>query len=275
MPKGRRTRSRIGCTQCVRVSVKCNKGRPMCQRCVRLGFACGYSTRFIWKPHKPHEPSNNVVLSKPLITIRGCGICACPGRLTQSQLYNLFATGGNYLLHWTSPPQIYIVGKIARLYRQSPAVRCNMEALISLCNECCRLSSLTRIDRAIAQAKDIFGSDSSQVKQDVLTISTIILSQVAVRYTLTNHIVGIISLAVRLSSNNLDSKAADPHSLLEILGGLDMDAWIVGRLSEPLHGVERITGLSRPLLDLIARVSRNKDVSAELTHFIAQLPLPE
>ncbi|KAL2810169.1 hypothetical protein BJX63DRAFT_403057 [Aspergillus granulosus] len=287
MPKDRRTRSRTGCTQCVRVSIKCNEGRPMCQRCVRLAFACDYSTRFIWKPHKPPKPPKSVVRSKPPITTSDCGVCACPGRLTETQLYNLFVMDGNRLLHWASPSQSDLVGKIARLYHQSPVVRLNIEALMSLLNECCGLSSLTRIDLAISQTKEFFGSDSSHVDQDVLAISMILLSQVAMRagYTWTHHIAEILPLAVRLSSDNIHSATSDPHSLLEILGGLDMDAWIVGRRSEPLHvwttwcmgrqGIESITGLPRPLLDLIARVSRNEDVSAELRQFITLLPLPQ
>ncbi|KAL4795056.1 hypothetical protein BDV19DRAFT_180078 [Aspergillus venezuelensis] len=284
MPDGRRTRSRTGCTQCVRVSVKCNEGRPMCERCVRLGFACDYSMRIIWKPHNPSE---KVVLPKHPIASSDSGVCVCPGRLTGTQLYDLFVTSGNRLLHWTKSSKVDINGKIEQLYRQSPAVRCNIEALMSLSNECCRLSSLTRIDLAIAQTKNVFSLDSSLVDQDVMATSMVILSQVAMRagYTWTHHIAGILPLAVRLFSNTTGSTAGVSHSLLEILGGLDMDAWIVGRRTEPLHvwatwcmgrrGVEPITGLPRYLLDLIARVSRNEDVSTELRDFIAFLTLPE
>ncbi|OJJ06541.1 hypothetical protein ASPVEDRAFT_75638 [Aspergillus versicolor CBS 583.65] len=289
MPNARRTRSRTGCTQCVRVSIKCNEGHPICQRCLRLGFACDYSTRFIWKLHKPPNPSKRVIRSKPLIKSSGHGACACPGRLTETELCDLFLTNGNCLLHWTSPSHNDLVGQFARLNRQSPVVRCNVEALMSLSHDCCRLSSLTRIDRAISQTKDFLESDSSHADQDVLVTSMLLLSQVAMRagYTWTHHIEKILPLAVRMSQDSNHYTAADSHShsLLEVLGGLDMDAWIVGRRSEPLHvwktwcmgrqGIESITGLPRPLLDLIARVSVKEDVSAELHQFIGILPLPQ
>lgn len=61
---------------------------------------------------------------------------------------------------------------------------------------------------------------------------------------------------------------------LDILGGLDMDAWILGRQSAPNHvwarhcsgqpGIERITGLPRSLLDLIAQASLLLDVNEDL-----------
>ncbi|CAG7556455.1 unnamed protein product [Fusarium equiseti] len=69
---------------------------------------------------------------------------------------------------------------------------------------------------------------------------------------------------------------------LEILGGLDMNVWIVGRQSPPLHiwanyclngqGIEEVTGLPRSLLDLISLVSRGKDVSGSLQQYAAMLP---
>lgn len=61
-----------------------------------------------------------------------------------------------------------------------------------------------------------------------------------------------------------------------------MDAWIVGRQSEPLHvwarycrgrdGIDRITGLPRSLVDLISLTSRGEDVTEQLGHFIQRLP---
>jgi len=69
---------------------------------------------------------------------------------------------------------------------------------------------------------------------------------------------------------------------LEILVGLDMNVWIVGRKSLPLHiwakscrnsqGIEEMTGLPRPLLDLISLVSRGDDVSRDLQQYADILP---
>ncbi|KAF4416000.1 hypothetical protein FACUT_12942 [Fusarium acutatum] len=69
---------------------------------------------------------------------------------------------------------------------------------------------------------------------------------------------------------------------LEILGGLDMNAWIVGRQPAPLHiwatycrggeGIEDVTGLPRHLLDLISLVSRREDVLQELKQYAEVLP---
>lgn len=68
---------------------------------------------------------------------------------------------------------------------------------------------------------------------------------------------------------------------LEILGGLDMNVWIVNRQSPPLHiwanycqdrqGFEELTGLPRPLLDLISLVSRGEDVSRDLQQYAATI----
>jgi len=70
--------------------------------------------------------------------------------------------------------------------------------------------------------------------------------------------------------------------LLEAIGGLDMNVWVLCRRSPPLHiwarycsgrqGVEEITGLPRPLLDLIAQVSLQQNVIAELEHYLDGLP---
>ncbi|KAL2848176.1 hypothetical protein BJY01DRAFT_246501 [Aspergillus pseudoustus] len=60
-----------------------------------------------------------------------------------------------------------------------------------------------------------------------------------------------------------------------------MDTWIVGQRSKPLHvwanwcmgrqGIEPITGLPQPLIDLLARLSRLEDVTDELRQFLAGL----
>lgn len=74
---------------------------------------------------------------------------------------------------------------------------------------------------------------------------------------------------------------SERQQYLEILGGLDMDVWIVNRQSPPLHiwanycqnrqGFEELTGLPRPLLDLISLVSRGEDVSRDLQQYAATL----
>ena len=90
----------------------------------------------------------------------------------------------------------------------------------------------------------------------------------------------------------LEGAAADSDSdnamhrakQLELLAGLDMDAWIVGRQSPPVHiwahfctgrpGVESITGLPRTLLDLIALASLGQDVHYELVRWEPEPELP-
>ena len=74
---------------------------------------------------------------------------------------------------------------------------------------------------------------------------------------------------------------SERQQYLEILGGLDMNVWIVNRQSPPLHiwanycqnrqGIEELTGLPRPLLDLISLVSRGEDVSRDLQQYAATL----
>jgi hypothetical protein len=78
-----------------------------------------------------------------------------------------------------------------------------------------------------------------------------------------------------------DSAPGTKTALLEILGGLEMDCWILHRKSEPLHiwanycrgqeGVEDVTGLPRRLLDLISLVSWDKNVEGELKEYSAYL----
>jgi hypothetical protein len=51
---------------------------------------------------------------------------------------------------------------------------------MSLCSECCNLSTLTRIDRAIDEAKEFFNADLHP-DNEALTTCMVLLSQVAVR----------------------------------------------------------------------------------------------
>ncbi|KAF9893471.1 hypothetical protein FE257_010783 [Aspergillus nanangensis] len=205
--------------------------------------------------------------------------------LNETQLLNLFATDGSRVLHWTSPSQNEIVHQITQLCLQYPAVRYSIEALMSLCGgKCCSLSTFTRIDLAITQVKELFNSHPCHADENALAFSMVLLSQVAMRagYTWTHQISKILEFAIRPRGDDIAVSTTDSHQLLEILGGLDMNAWIVGRRSEPMHiwatwcmgryGIEPSTGLPRPLLDLIARASRNQDVSDELRQFIAHLP---
>lgn len=101
-------------------------------------------------------------------------------------------------------------------------------------------------------------------------------------YRWTHQISLILEVEVHQWSDQKMTGADDAYHVLEVLGGLDMDVWIVGRQSEQLHiwatwcmgrqGIEPITGLPRPLIDLIARVSLKEDVSCELRQFLATLP---
>lgn len=101
-------------------------------------------------------------------------------------------------------------------------------------------------------------------------------------YVWTHQLSNILEFAIRPLGDTVWVSTSESYRLLEVLGGLDMNAWIVGRRSEPLHiwatwcmgrqGIEPITGLPRLLMDLIARVSRGEDASDELGQFIALLP---
>lgn len=106
--------------------------------------------------------------------------------------------------------------------------------------------------------------------------------QMRAGYSWTHQIPQILEIESRPRRDDSMACTSDANHTLEVLGGLDMDVWIVGRQTEPLHiwatwcmgreGIEPITGLPRPLLDLIARVSRKEDVASELRQFIATLP---
>lgn len=103
--------------------------------------------------------------------------------------------------------------------------------------------------------------------------------QMRARYPWTHQLNHILCLTEKMQ--DWEVSPGDRLSILEILGGLEMDAWIVGRQSPAVHiwatycrgndGIETFTGLPRPLLDLISRVSRGEDVSEELESFIYSL----
>ncbi|KAL0933307.1 uncharacterized protein CTRU02_212270 [Colletotrichum truncatum] len=103
-------------------------------------------------------------------------------------------------------------------------------------------------------------------------------------YAWTRQVEQMLALVLGTNDHNL-SKGFLPleqHRMLEVLGGIEMDAWIVGRQSKPMHiwatycrgrqGIEPVTGLPRPLIDLISQVGRHEDVKEELGLFIAALP---
>jgi len=92
-------------------------------------------------------------------------------------------------------------------------------------------------------------------------------------YPWTGQLAPILPLALAYRETNVDGVETGCH-YLELLGGLEMDAWIAARQTKPLHiwsrycmgrqGIEASTALPRPLLDLISRVSRHEDVSHDL-----------
>lgn len=96
-------------------------------------------------------------------------------------------------------------------------------------------------------------------------------------YPWTNQIKLMLQLATTSTAEMQNGVRPDYQQHLEILGGLDMDAWILGRRSAPCHawvnhclgrpGIERITGLPRSLLDLIARASLLQDVHEDLQNW--------
>ncbi|QSS63839.1 hypothetical protein I7I51_00899, partial [Histoplasma capsulatum] len=153
--------------------------------------------------------------------------------------------------------------------------------------QCCRVSSLASVDRAITETMHFLTSPSANSNPKVSVFTMILLSQISMRagYTWTHQLPRILSLLLALPDNvsaAVETDACSQLNLLEILGRLDMDVWIVGRRSEAVHiwatycsgreGIEKTTGLPRPLLDLIARLSRNEDVADELQELLLGLP---
>jgi hypothetical protein len=99
------------------------------------------------------------------------------------------------------------------------------------------------------------------------------------RYPWTHQLDYILCLVKEIPDRDVTPK--DRLEMLEILGGLEMNAWIVGRQSQALHiwatyccggdGIEPFTGLPRSLLDLVSRVSRGEEVSEKLRAFVQSL----
>ncbi|PGG96338.1 hypothetical protein GX51_07868 [Blastomyces parvus] len=318
-----RTRSRTGCSQCVNVSRKCDETRPLCGRCKRLRFACDYTRRLIWKtvkvarastpplPPTPATPSQAERTTTPTATtstiattttasadpllsasprltmLLGSPMCGCPNRKTEKELYQLFITNGSSLLNWDHEEAQSPLQDIVSLYWQSPIIRDEVNALMSLHVQCCRVSSLASVDRAITETIRFLTSPSAIGEPKVSVFTMILLSQISMRagYAWTNHLPQTLSFILACPanlSNTMETDLWPPHDVLETLGGLEMDVWIVGRQSKPVHiwatycsgrqGIERVTGLPRPLLDLIARLSRYEDVADELRELLLGLP---
>ncbi|PGH07014.1 hypothetical protein GX51_02054 [Blastomyces parvus] len=317
-----RTRSRTGCSQCVNVSRKCDEKRPLCGRCRRLGFACDYTPRLIWKkvqvarksksvsprlnpprqavstttattpptaatPSPPPSAAPLLSASPTLTTLPESLVCSCDGRKTDNELYQYFITSGTAIFNWDHEESLSPVQDILSLYWQFPTIRDQVNALMALHVQCCRVSSLISVDRAITQTMDFLTSPSAGSNPKVSVFTTILLSQISMRagYTWTHHLPQILSLLLAPQTNLSDTVEAEicsPLNLLEILGGLDMDVWIVGRRSKSTHiwatycsggqGIEKITGLPRPLMDIMARLSKNEDVADELQELLLKLP---
>ncbi|OAX82133.1 hypothetical protein ACJ72_03516 [Emergomyces africanus] len=315
-----RTRSRTGCSQCVNVSRKCDETHPFCGRCKRLGFACDYTPRLVWKKMKigrastsslatvfappsqavstttPTTTTSTTTLSAaPLLptsprptTLVGSPMCNCPSRKTEDELYHSFITNGSSLLNWDHEGAQSPLQDVVSLYWQFPIIRDEVIALMSLHFQCCRVSSLASVDRAITETTRFLASPSAIGDPKVSVFTMILLSQISMRagYAWTHHLPQILSFALarqaNLSNNVMETEIWSPQNVLDTLGGLDMDVWIVGRQSKPVHiwatycsgrqGIEKITGLLRPLLDLIARLSRYEDVADELQEFLSGLP---
>ncbi|EEH33091.2 hypothetical protein PAAG_04144 [Paracoccidioides lutzii Pb01] len=212
-------------------------------------------------------------------------MCNCSSRKTDDELYQFFITSGTSIFNWDHEESQ--VQDIRSLYWQFPIIRDEVNALIALHVQCCWVSSLASVDRAITKTRDFLTSPSANSNPKVSVFTMILLAQISMRagYPWTHHLPQILSLLLAFPVNVSDAVETDICSrlnLLEILGGLDMDVWIVGRRSEAVHiwatycsgreGIEKTTGLPRPLLDLIARLSRNEDVAVELLELLLKLP---
>jgi hypothetical protein len=82
----RRTRSRYGCAQCVKVSRKCDEKRPICGRCERLQYDCDTRPRLIWKVNTLETPVSSALpdLGEGVHTA-----CTCLHRPNSEQLLQL------------------------------------------------------------------------------------------------------------------------------------------------------------------------------------------
>ncbi|KAF4423713.1 C6 finger domain protein, partial [Fusarium austroafricanum] len=170
--------------------------------------------------------------------------------------------------------------------RANPALWAGVEALMSTSHDCCKISSLSRVGHAISLTSSYIDLPSSLDDPEMCQQIMVVLTQVSLRagYAWSHLLAQMLSYAEQLLPQ-VWHLPRDEHSvqtrLLEVLGGLDMDIWILGRRSPPLHiwarycsgrqGVEEITGLPRPLLDLIAQVSQQGNVMADLEHYLDSL----
>ncbi|KAF4456685.1 C6 finger domain protein [Fusarium austroafricanum] len=224
--------------------------------------------RLIWKAAKPISSGEATSSSTAVPDI---ALCQCQNRTTDKQLYQSFLTNGHSLLHWTGALGNPILQQVLSLYSRVPPIRYSVRALMSLSGvSCCRVSALASVDFAITEAQRFLQSSNESQKALDLVITMVMLSQIA------------IVLSQKTTSNGTDTET---QHLLEILGGLDMNAWIVGRKTEPLHiwakwcsgreGIETVSGLPRPLLDSIACLSMYQDVTEDLREFISELPRQE
>ena len=100
-------------------------------------------------------------------------------------------------------------------------------------------------------------------------------------YSWTAHIGGLLSLAEKTPGNQSLLETSIVARTLEWVAGVDMDVWVVGRRTPPHHiwsrlccgrpGIEKMTGLPRSLLDIIAKVSLREDATEELIEWSSQL----
>ncbi|KAK2125315.1 hypothetical protein NOF04DRAFT_1361803 [Fusarium oxysporum II5] len=270
------TRSRTGCGRCVKVSRKCDEARPVCSRCRRLDFECVYEPRYIWKTGRVPEPaaSDQALVSETTTP------CSCPQRPTSPQLLEAFKTTGHKSLHWNIEGSSLVIAHILPMYESCPAIRAAVNAQMALSHDCCSISALSRLDDAVSQTREYIQFVETQHDETsaAMFAAMLFLSHVSMRagYSWTWQLERMHSLVLTMP------QGPERQQHLEVLGGLDMNVWIVGRKSAPLHiwatycrggeGVENVTGLPRRLLDLISLVSRREDVSHELQQYADALP---
>lgn len=110
------------------------------------------------------------------------------------------------------------------------------------------------------------------------------MSKMRAGYPWTNQIPAMLQLLLQTTqASTTVGTTADKDHMMEVLGGHDMNAWIIGRQTKPLHiwaehcmgqsGVEAVTGLPRRLLDLIAQASMGRNVRHKVETWAAEAPL--
>lgn len=83
-------------------------------------------------------------------------------------------------MQWTVQSQGMLMEKVLAAHQRHPPVAYAIEAHMSIWHDCCRVSTLSRIEHAIAQSRASLNSDSGEDQLETSILAMIMLSQVSV-----------------------------------------------------------------------------------------------